>query len=460
MKHDSIRWEVSNILGLIGSKRIVLQPDYQRLYIWPKAKEQAFIDTLLRGFPIPPIWVWQHPGKDGRTIYEVIDGQQRLTCIQKFVNNEFEYKQPHLLSERETDLSAYNDCFYEKAPSGKSKKAVLPPMLRNKVSDYSVPVMVVETDDRDLVIDIFKRLNKSATNLTPQELRNAFYVGEFKTAAYDLAAKLQEDRFWGGSQAVFRRPSTDRMRNQQFVSDLLVLLIEQKNQEKSEKLDYYYQLYDHHFPKKKEVLNRFDKAIKTIKKLIPAESRLTKNQADFYSLFFLVDQLLKDGLLSSQENIASAKDALRLFELEYNAYDSKRAVSNSERNPLFEEYRETIVGRQRERETRERRYEILDEIVRPGLRKGDRDNRREFSESQKLLIWQLDKKKICKMCGRQVSSYADYEPDHVIPWSKGGRTEVSNGQVTHATCNRFKGGRSSPAKEKDRKKTTARRKRA
>lgn len=48
------------MLQMIGSKELVLQPDFQRFYIWDLKKEQGLIDSMLRGFPIPPPYGYGH----------------------------------------------------------------------------------------------------------------------------------------------------------------------------------------------------------------------------------------------------------------------------------------------------------------------------------------------------------------------------------------------------------------
>ena len=50
----------------------------------------------------------------------------------------------------------------------------------------------------------------------------------------------------------------------------------------------------------------------------------------------------------------------------------------------------------------------------------------------------MSKEKRCVICGKIVERYEDYEPDHKIPWSKGGPTTIENAQITHRDCNKRK----------------------
>ena len=84
-------WSIQEIYQKIRSGRLVLSPDYQRNEIWPNDKKTAFIESLYMGIIIPPIYVVEIPGADllSDSIYEVVDGKQRLTTIEKFLAKGF-----------------------------------------------------------------------------------------------------------------------------------------------------------------------------------------------------------------------------------------------------------------------------------------------------------------------------------------------------------------------------------
>ena len=62
-----------------------------------------------------------------------------------------------------------------------------------------------------------------------------------------------------------------------------------------------------------------------------------------------------------------------------------------------------------------------------------KDSKRNFDESQRQVIYRKDKG-ICQICGKECD-WNDWEADHIVPWSKGGKTEIENGQVLCPTCN-------------------------
>ena len=421
---------IEEFLEKLGSGRVNAQPDFQRFYIWDGRKERSFIDSLLRGYAIPPLWLWARTSK-GRTTYDVIDGQQRLTCIQRFRSNQFSFSPAD--SPVDDSLTPLAGHYFDR-PQGKA----LPDELRNQFLGYPIPVIKVETNERLVVIDIFKRLNQSSTTLEPQELRNAFYQGDFKKLVYDLTAKLQRHRYWG--DRIFERDTIDRMGDQHHLSQLMVAMIEGKPLDKSDMVDHYYEVFDGRCRQKNMWQARFLANLEVIKKALPNKSRFTNNKADFYALFLIVDfyrrkypHSMTDGRI-----IGAVGDALDSFDSDYTEFLDRRK-SDPDLFPLMERYRETVVGRQREEEPRAERMKILRGLLDPIVVRPV-DKQRMFTTEQRRYIWERSEDKLCCRCKKPVVD-SDYEPDHFpTSWAKGGRTNIGNGAVAHIACNREHGG--------------------
>ncbi len=78
---DGYEMSVGEIISLYKEKEIVIHPDFQRLFRWKPDQNTRFIESLLLGIPIPPIFVFQN--EEG--VWELIDGLQRLCTIFEFV---------------------------------------------------------------------------------------------------------------------------------------------------------------------------------------------------------------------------------------------------------------------------------------------------------------------------------------------------------------------------------------
>ena len=66
-----------------------LDPPYQRRSVWNQTFKDSFIDSVLLSYPTPAIFLYEYISPEGRSVYNVVDGKQRLTTLFEFVRNEF-----------------------------------------------------------------------------------------------------------------------------------------------------------------------------------------------------------------------------------------------------------------------------------------------------------------------------------------------------------------------------------
>lgn len=147
-------FEGKGLYGLAG--KLVIQPEYQRNYIYGDGKKDvAVIDSLLKGYPLGLIYF-----NDGETYLEVLDGQQRITSIGRFVTGKFAIKRDG----KEQTFSS------------------LPQEDRDKILDSKLLVYVCNGTEPEIK-QWFETINISGVPLNKQELLNAIYSGPFVTAA-------------------------------------------------------------------------------------------------------------------------------------------------------------------------------------------------------------------------------------------------------------------------------------
>lgn len=138
-------------------------PQYQRRYVWSDPQASRLIESLIIQCPIPVIYLNQEA--DERLA--VIDGNQRVTSIRRFVSNEFAMK----------GLTAYPELdgnrFHE-----------LDARFQRHIRNRTLRCIVILKDTHPQVkFDVFERLNTGAARLTPQELRHGLYFGDLIAAA-------------------------------------------------------------------------------------------------------------------------------------------------------------------------------------------------------------------------------------------------------------------------------------
>ena len=87
--HSHQQYPISDLYGWIKNKELTLAPEFQRGETWTASAISFFIDTLLRDLPIPPVYIRLVTDTDTKTSYrEVVDGQQRLSAIVKFIDGQ------------------------------------------------------------------------------------------------------------------------------------------------------------------------------------------------------------------------------------------------------------------------------------------------------------------------------------------------------------------------------------
>jgi Protein of unknown function DUF262/HNH endonuclease len=146
--------EGKGLYGLSGA--LVIQPEYQRNYIYGDGrKDVAVIDSLLRGYPLGLIYF-----NDGGEKLEVLDGQQRITSIGRFVTGKFAIRRDG----REQSFTS------------------LPQEDRDRIMD-TVLLVYVCTGTEAEIKEWFQTINIAGVPLSRQELLNAIYSGPFVTAA-------------------------------------------------------------------------------------------------------------------------------------------------------------------------------------------------------------------------------------------------------------------------------------
>lgn len=160
---------------------IVTNPPYQRNGdVWSLEKKQLLIDSIINRYDIPKLYFHQYARDEARRTgktYAVIDGRQRLETIIKFIEGNFP------LSD---EFEYLEDATVEAAGMNYSELAQKYPKIKSRFDSFSLPIVTVETDDLELIEDMFSRLNE-AVPLNAAEKRRA--IGGDLVKAIDDVAK-------------------------------------------------------------------------------------------------------------------------------------------------------------------------------------------------------------------------------------------------------------------------------
>ncbi len=147
-------YEGKGLFGLSG--KLTIQPEYQRNYIYADGvKDVAVIDSILKGYPLGLIYF----NKIDIDKYEILDGQQRITSIGRFINNKFAIK----------DKNGVEQIFNSLAEN-----------IQKKILETKLLIYICEGEE-DEIKEWFKTINIAGVPLNDQELLNAIYSGKFVT---------------------------------------------------------------------------------------------------------------------------------------------------------------------------------------------------------------------------------------------------------------------------------------
>ena len=160
---DAYPMSISELISLYDDGDINLKAEYQRVFKWSNEQKTRFIESILLGLPIPPIFLYQ----DEHALWEVVDGIQRLSTIFEFVGKLKESngnKKDSLKLTSAPKLTNLKDLTYDdftKELQRSFKKCKLDLIIISKKSK------------KDIKLEVFRRLNGFGTKLNSQELRNA-----------------------------------------------------------------------------------------------------------------------------------------------------------------------------------------------------------------------------------------------------------------------------------------------
>lgn len=307
-----------NILRInIERKTINLEPEYQRNGdIWNLEKRQLLIDSIINDYDIPKLYFHvldQYDKKNKNFKYSVIDGRQRLETIWMFIDNKFTLAEDFLyFKDPKINIKGYNY----------SRLATDFPDIKSLFDSFDLPIVCVETDDLDLIDDMFLRLNE-AVPLNASEKRNAI-----RGPVVQSINELCKHPFF---KSKVRFPN-NRYQHKEVACRLLFLTWTLKNERKI--YDTKKQLLDNfvrHFKKENlrsksletEVVSVLDELVKTFNK----DDTLLRSQA-YVPIFYLVwrealkvnKKITRQKLLDFRDDIKKNKE-LAEVDLEKVNYD-------------------------------------------------------------------------------------------------------------------------------------------
>lgn len=406
-KHDYI---ISTIFTKVQDKEIILDPEYQRNFVWKEDKSSQLIESILLGIPIPTIYL-----NEGEEDDEVIDGQQRLTAIYSFMRGLYpDNKVFKLKGLRE--LNCLNGLTYEQ----------LPKILKKSFKDFNITVIKIKKiSHSDTKFDIFERLNKGSEKLTEQEIRNCVYRGDFNNELHNLIKNEKVKRFFKEDEHL---KLCNRMEMQSVICSFFASY---RNRG----------LFLGSSSKKQALNDTMIRLNKEPQEIDEMRNGLFKTLDLIYSVLgeraFHKKVYLKNSIRYSFN--ASLFMTLTSF---FSDFEKNQVFNNADKireefeklkneNELF---KETLDKQTTSVLMLDRRYTLLERYLIEHIE--TKENRYYTKETRERLFYEDN---TCKICNNQILSLDDAHVDHIIPFAQGGKTIYENAQIAHKYCNIKKG---------------------
>ncbi len=344
---DTKSFSINDILTWKENGELVVSPKYQRNKVWNLNAKSYLIDTIIKGYPIPQIFIRQQIDIASRkTQREVIDGQQRITEIIEFIEGLFKIQKSH--------NKEFGGFTYEE----------LPIEVKEGVLNYNISFEIIKLKDDGKIYEMFARLNTNNVALNKQELRNAQFWGEFKVF---VLRKTSDFKNIFIDKKIFKDKDLSRMADVEFMNSLIIHLIDGIITDSNQKTDSYYKKFDKEFDVIEQVEERLNRIFFLIEDIFYNSLFNTKifyRKNYFWTLFAVINHQLFGSLdieiqrnsdfsdEEFEENMHSFISKLSLFEADFLNYEFGTEDSISQELVEFDKFHRTRTTSKDERTVR------------------------------------------------------------------------------------------------------------
>lgn len=340
-------YTISDFVGWQDRGELTISPSFQRRRVWTHRGKSYLIDTIVRGMPIPPIFIRQviHPSLR-RTVREVVDGQQRISAILDFINGEF------------TVLPSHN------SDIAKQKYDALPEHVQGAILSYPLSVNVLNINSDADVLDVFARLNSYSLPLNAAEKLNAKYTGAFRNAMNLMARKHLA--YWS-KHKILGNQQIARMGDVELTADLVVTMMT-KLQSGRTHIEPFYKKYDDEFPQERVVASQFDHTLSIIEELagVKIEETELRRVTLFYSLFTAVYDIVF-GFGCSSPAPEKILDGRKIIDATAALQELNDKVAERETEGKVGEFVNSTRGQTTNLEGRQLRHEFMKSLIAPAF---------------------------------------------------------------------------------------------
>lgn len=281
MKTTATNRKIRQLLTDIQKGVLVPRPEFQRRLVWANKHKNAFIETVLKDYPFPEIYVAasEVDTATGEGTEMLVDGQQRITTLRQYFLADKDLK-------LERGIPRYADLDEDK------KRAFL---------DYDVVVRDLGNVSIEQIKEVFKRINSTRYALNAMEIHNARFEGAFKLFGDEMAA-----RTFFSEHKIFSSTEIKRMQDTRYALTVVATIMGGYFN-RDDDLEDYLKRYNDEFPGRDEMAAHIDEILTFIEACgFPLESRAWSKTDLFNLLVELYDALFKRRLRLTPSDVGHA----------------------------------------------------------------------------------------------------------------------------------------------------------
>jgi hypothetical protein len=384
-------------------ERYPIDQTYQREEgTWETSDEQYLIDTILRGFAMPPIFLHEKGDEEF-----IVDGQQRLNSIWKFKDGKGDPSKATELGEE------YSEDII-KANNGKKKYSELTKDFQDIFDGYPIPVIYLRDYNDEEIRNLFRRLQHGKP-LNVGEILNA-HAGKIVLTMRTLA----EHKFF--KDIIAMKPKRYKYRH---ISAILMYLEKESIEDISP--SYLYEFFEKN-PNLDTNSNVYSEVVKVLNYLVQT---LGKRTGELHKTSWIVTLYLVTAYLMRNYVMHTQQDNLKAFLTDFY---QKVVNSSTFQDKELIDFNLAVSRGTTSQANIKLRYEIMLKRFLNQYNPALLDENRLFTHDQKLAIFHRDNEQ-CQVC-KKTLTFGDPETHyhHKDPYIEGGKTEVEMGLLVCRDC--------------------------
>lgn len=435
MKAKSETMTVRDLVELHKAGMLKANPEYQRGVVWSSSQKKKLIDSVLRGYPLPRIYLHHISttiaGMKSEGL-EVIDGQQRINALSDFWQGAFKLFDPL----KDADVAKFPR-FIREQPCAWAHKNFdgIDSHLKDAFLDATIPVARIETKDPNEVRDLFVRL-QAGVPLSAQERRDAF-PGNFTDFILRVGGKPEIARYPGHDffvRSMGLKPGQDRGKTRQLAAQIAVLFFNRRSKGADHYCDinaaavddFYYQHLD--FDTEADDTKRLVEILDKLAQLVQWGKHSKLRGHDAMHLVLLLDDLWDDYARNWEERLPGALDKFLAAVAEGNLTKNNPVPSR-----YWTQYAQGTRVNSDRGDTIGLRHRFYQEKMLENLSPLKlKDSQRAYGVLERSVLFYRQNKK-CLVCDGAMQ-WQDVEVHHIDEHSKGGPTSLENGAAVHKKC--------------------------